>query len=55
MFDFQINLYDVTLQPSLKIHVHSPCLTVKAVKASINVSIVSHKSCTNLWFAKKEK
>ena len=32
----------------------SDCLTVKAVKASINVPNVSYKSCTLLWYAKKE-
>ena len=31
------------------------CLIVKAVKASINLSNVSYKSCTLLWYAKKEK
>ena len=31
------------------------CLTVKAVKASINVSNVSYKSCSLNWYAKKEK
>ena len=31
------------------------CLTVKAVEASINVSNVSYKSCTLLWYAKNEK
>ena len=30
------------------------CLTIKAVKASINVSNVSCKNCTLLWYAKKE-
>ena len=30
-------------------------LTEKPVKASINVSSVSYKSCTLLWYAKKEK
>ena len=31
------------------------CLTVKAAKASINVSNISYKSCTLLWYTKKEK
>ena len=30
-------------------------LTVKAVKASINVSNVSYKCCTFVWYTKKEK
>ena len=29
-------------------------LTVKAVKASINVSKVSYKGCTLFWYAKKK-
>ena len=33
----------------------SDSLTIKAVKASINVSNVSYKSCALLWYAKKEK
>ena len=32
----------------------SDCLTIKAVKASINVSNVSYKSCALLWYAKKK-
>ena len=31
------------------------CLTVKVVKASITVSSVSYKSCTLLWYVKREK
>ena len=31
------------------------CLTVKAAQASINVSNISYKSCTLLWYTKKEK
>ena len=31
------------------------CLTVKAGKASINVSDASYKSCTLLWYTKKRK
>ena len=31
------------------------CLTVKAVKASINVSNVSFNNSTLLWHAKKER
>ena len=30
------------------------CLTVKAAKAFINVSDVSYKKCTLLWYTKKE-
>ena len=30
------------------------CLTVEAVKASTDVSNVSYKSCTLLWYAEKE-
>ena len=30
-------------------------LTVNAVKASISMVNVSYKSCTLLWYAKKEK
>ena len=30
-------------------------MTVKAVKASINVSNVSYMTCTILWYAKKKK
>ena len=30
------------------------CLTVKAVKASTNMSNISYKSCKLLWYAKRE-
>ena len=40
----------------VSLHVYkAKTVTVKAVRASINVSKVSYKSCTLLWYAKKEK